>query len=138
MAESYSRALLETKAAILLIPKSVRVLANHNRPAYLPDALSMHISEAGIEEPMWIHLSFMRRAQREGWFTEHPIGVREITRLTLTTPMPLRSNASQKIIESGVLATRTGATSLLEIELDGHRRKDRVDFRPHLPVIFQL
>jgi hypothetical protein len=87
---------------------------------------------------MWIHLSFMRRAQREGWFTEHPIGVREITRLTLTTPMPLRSNASHKIIESGVLATRTGATSLLEIEFDGHRRKERVDFMPHPPVIFQL
>ena len=108
------------------------------RPAYLPDPLSMHISEVGIEEPMWIHLSFMRRAQREGWFTEHPIGVREITRLTLTTPMPLRSNASQKIIESGVLVTRTGATSLLEIEFDGHRREERVDFRPHLPVIFQV
>jgi hypothetical protein len=108
------------------------------RPAYLPDPLSMHISEVGIEEPMWIHLSFMRRAQREAWFTEHPIGAREITRLTLTTPMPLRSNASHKIIESGVLATRTGATSLLEIEFDGHRRKERVDFRPHLPVIFQL
>jgi hypothetical protein len=98
----------------------------------------MQISEAGIEEPMWIHLSFMRRAQREGWFTAHPSGVREITRLTLTTPMPLRSNASQKIIESGVLATRTGATALLEIELDGQRRKEHVDFRPHLPVIFQL
>jgi hypothetical protein len=98
----------------------------------------MQIGKAGIEEPMWVHLSFMRRAQREGWFTEHPIGVREITRLTLTTPMPLRSNASQKIIESGVLETRTGATFLLEIEFDGHRRKERVDFRPHLPVIFRL
>ena len=108
------------------------------RPAYLPDSLSMQISEAGVEEPMWIHLSFMRRAQREGWFTEHPVGVREITRLTLTTPTPLRSNASQKIIESGVLTARTGATSLLEIEFDGHRRKERVDFRPHLPVLFQL
>ena len=108
------------------------------RPAYLPDPLSMHISEVGIEEPMWIHLSFMRRAQREGWFTEHPIGVREITRLTLTTRMPLRSNASHKIIESGVLATRMGATSLLEIEFDGNRRKERVDFRPHLPFVFHL
>jgi hypothetical protein len=108
------------------------------RPVYLPDPLSMQIGEAGIEEPMWIYLSFMRRAQREGWFTEHPIGVREITRLTLTTPMPLRSNASQKIIENGVLATRTRATSLLEIEFDGHRRKEHADFRPHLPVIFQL
>ena len=108
------------------------------RPAYLPDPLCMQIGEAGIEEPMWIHLSFMRRAQREGWFTKHPIGVREITRLALTTPTPLRSNASQKIVESGVLATRTGATSLLEIEFDGYQRKEQVDFRPHLPVIFQL
>src|SRR5262249_37083369 len=38
-------------------------------PAYSPDPLCMQIGEAGIEEPMWIHLSFMRRAQREGWFT---------------------------------------------------------------------
>jgi hypothetical protein len=108
------------------------------RPAYLPNALSMQIGEAGIEEPMWVHLSFMRRAQRERWFTEHPIGVREITRLTLTTPMPLRSSVSQKIIENGVLEARTGAPSLLEIEFDSHRRKEHVDFRPHLPVIFQL
>jgi hypothetical protein len=98
----------------------------------------MQIGEAGIEEPMWVHLSFMRRAQRERWFTEHPIGVREITRLTLTTPMPLRSSVSQKIIENGVLEARTGAPSLLEIEFDSHRRKEHVDFRPHLPVIFQL
>ena len=108
------------------------------RPAYLPDPLSMQIGEAGIEEPMWVHLSFMRRAQREGWFTEHPIGVREITRLTLTTPVPLRSSASQKIIESGILAIRTGAAPLLEIEFDCHRLKEQVDFRPHLPVIFEL
>jgi hypothetical protein len=98
----------------------------------------MQIGEAGIEEPMWIHLSFMRRAQREGWFTEHPIGVREITRLILTTPMPLRSNVSRRMIESGVLETRTGAASLLVIEFDGQQRKKHVDFRPQLPVIFQL
>jgi hypothetical protein len=81
------------------------LLAWEYRPAYLPDPLSMQIGDAGIEEPMWVHLSFMRRAQRERWFTEHPIGIRKITRLTLTTPVPLCSNASQKIIESGVLAT---------------------------------
>jgi hypothetical protein len=41
----------------------------------------MHIGDAGVEEPMWVYLSFMRRAQREQWFVEHPIGVREITGL---------------------------------------------------------
>ena len=87
---------------------------------------------------MWVYLSFMRRAQREQWFIEHPIGIREITGLTLTTPVPLRSNVSQKIIESGILATRTGATSLLEIEFDCNRRKEQMDFRPHLPFVFHL
>jgi len=113
-------------------------LAWDYRPVYLPDPLSMQIGEAGVEEPIWIYLSFMRRAQREQWFTEHAIGVREITRLTLTTPIPLRSNASQKIVQAGVLSTRAGAASLLEIEFDGQRRRAQADFRPHLPVIFQL
>jgi hypothetical protein len=42
------------------------------------------------------------------------------------------------MIESGVLETRTGAASLLVIEFDGQQRKKHVDFRPQLPVIFQL
>ncbi len=108
------------------------------RPAYLSDPFFMYIGEAGIEEPMWVYLGFMRRVHREQWFVEHPIGIREITGLTLTTPVPFRSNVSQKIVESGVLATRTGATHLLEIEFDGKGRNEHIDFRPHLPVIFQL
>lgn len=107
------------------------------RPAYLPDPLVMDIGVAGIEEPMWVHMRFMKRAQREQWFIEHPIGIREITGLTLTTAIPLRSPASQKVVESGILTTRTGATSLLEIEFDGNRRQKQVDFRPYLPFIFR-
>lgn len=112
-----------------------------NRPGAggdLPDPLFLHMGEAGVEEPMWVYLSFMRRAQREQWFIEHPIGIREITGLTLTTAVPLRSSVSERIVESGVLSTRTGAASLLEIEFDGNRRKQQIDFRPHLPFVFQL
>lgn len=108
------------------------------RPAYLPSDLSMQIGGAGIEEPMWVHLSFMRRAQREEWFTGHPIGVREITGLTLTTPWQFRSDASQKLIESGVLAMQIGMESLLEVELDGHIRGEHADFRPDLPLAFRF
>jgi hypothetical protein len=43
----------------------------------------MHIGEARIEEPMWVYMSFMKRTQREHWFNEHPIAIREITSLTL-------------------------------------------------------
>jgi hypothetical protein len=98
----------------------------------------MHIGEAGVEEPMWIYLSFMRRVDREHRFVEHPIGIREITSLTLTTPVPLRSAASRRMVESGILSTQKGPKSLLEIGFDGNRRKEVVDFRPHLPLVFQL
>jgi hypothetical protein len=108
------------------------------RPAYLRDPLFLHIGEAGVQEPMWVYLSFIRRAQREQWFIEHPIGIREITGLTLTSPVPLSSPVAQRIVESGVLSTRTRATSLLEIEFDSNRRKEHVDFRPYLPLVFQL
>jgi Glyoxalase-like domain len=108
------------------------------RPQYLPDPLVMHIGEADIQEPMWVYLSFQRRAHRKEWFADHPIGIREITGLTLTTPWPFRSAAAQKIVESGILATRIGATSLLEIEFDSNRRKDQMDFRPHVPVVFKV
>jgi hypothetical protein len=52
--------------------------------------------------------------------------------------VPLRSGVSQKIVESGILAARTGAAPLLEIELDGKPKGKRVDFRPHLPFVFEL
>jgi hypothetical protein len=97
----------------------------------------MNIGEAGVEKPMGVYLSFMQRVHREQWFIEHLPGIREITGLTLTTPVPIRSPVAQRIVESGILSTRTGVTSLLEIEFDGSRRKEHLDFRPHLPFIFQ-
>ena len=113
-------------------------LSREYRPPYLPGPLCMHIGEAGVEEPMWVYLSFIRRLHREQKFVEHPVGIREITALTLTTPAELRSAASQKIVDNGILSIRRGATSLLEIEFDGNRRKERTDFRPRLPLIFHL
>ena len=108
------------------------------RPAYLPEPLVFHIGEAGITEPMWVYMGFMRRSHREGHFVEHAAGIRQITALTLTTTTPLRSKASQKVIEDGVLTAQTGAKSLLEIEFDNQRRKQTRDFRPRLPLVFHL
>jgi hypothetical protein len=108
------------------------------RPAYLPDPLVMHIGEAGVEEPMWIYLSFMRRLDREHHFVDHAAGIREITSLTLTTPVPLQSTVSHRLVESGILSTQSGPQPLLEIGFDGSRRKEIVDFSPHLPLVFHL
>lgn len=108
------------------------------QPSYLTDPLVMHIAEAGVEEPMWVFMGFMRRAFREQHFVEHPVGVREITGVTLTTPAPLRSIASQVVLSNRVLSARDGAAPLLEIEFDGNRRNEIADFRPHLPLVFRL
>jgi Glyoxalase-like domain len=108
------------------------------RPAYLPAPMVMHIGEAGVEEPMWVYLSFLRRRDREQHFRKHPAGIREITSLTLTTPAPLRSIASQQLVQGGILSAQSGPKSLLEVGFDGSQRKKTVDFRPHLPLVFQL
>jgi hypothetical protein len=109
------------------------------RPAYLPDPLAMFIGEAGVEEPMWIFMGFMRRAQREKYFIEHPAGIREMTGVALVSPVLLHSAVSKMVLDSGVITTRReGTESHLEIEFDGGRRKEIVDFRPQLPLIFKI
>jgi hypothetical protein len=108
------------------------------RPAYLPDSMSIHIGEGGILEPMWFYLRFMRRGHREQQFIEHAIGVREITSITLTTPVLMRSRVSQMIVESGILGTQFGARYLIEIEFDHSRQGQSVDLRPHLPLVLRL
>jgi hypothetical protein len=108
------------------------------RPSYLPDSLAFQIGDAGVAELMWVYLSFMRRVDREDRFEENARGIREITSLRVITAVPFRSLASQRVLESGVLTAQTGPESLLEIGFDGSRRKVTFDFRPHLPLIFQL
>ncbi len=108
------------------------------RPAYLPDPMSMRIGEAGVLEPMWVYLGFMRRSHHEQHQVEHRNGAHEITALTLTTPFALRSPASRIVIESGVLTARYGAESLLEIEFDHGHQKSSMDLRPHLPLILRI
>jgi hypothetical protein len=83
-------------------------------------------------------MDFMRRAQRESHFVEHPAGLREITGLTLHTPSPLVSEASHIIEGKRVLSTRAASESVLEIEFDGNRGKRSHHFRPALPLIFHF
>jgi hypothetical protein len=108
------------------------------RPAYLPDPMVMHVADSGVEEPMWIHFNVLRRVDREQRFIEHPAGVREITGLSLTTFVPLRSTASQRIVGAKILSSREGAKPLLEIEFDGKQRDQVADFRPRLPIVFRM
>ena len=115
----------------LFLPGSI------GRPIYQTRWLSRSAIRV-LEEPMWVYLGFMRRADREERFDENPRGIRGITSLRLTTPIPLCSIASKRMLESGVLTAQAGPRSLLEIGFDGSFRKETADFRPHLPLVFQL
>jgi hypothetical protein len=108
------------------------------RPSYLPSTQAFHIGEAGLDEPMWIYMGFMQRSGREKHFLENPIGIREITGLILTTPVPLRSKVSQVMIEDGVISTNVGGGHLLEIEFDRARSGQVKDCRPDLPLLFHF
>jgi hypothetical protein len=98
----------------------------------------MRVGEAGLDEPMWIYLEVLTRSQRERYFVEHPAGIREITNLTLTCPVPLRSPAAQMVVDARVLSSKPGTEHLLEIEFDDSRRQRVEDFRPRLPLIFKF
>jgi hypothetical protein len=93
------------------------------RPSYLPDPLAFQIGDSGVEEPMWVYLSFMRRADREDRFEENARGIREITSLRLTTPLLLRSLASRRVLESGVLTAQTGRSLCSRLDLTGASAK---------------
>jgi hypothetical protein len=108
------------------------------RPPYLPAPLAMHIADAEVDEPMWVHLGFQLRAQREQHFRDHPIGLREITGLTLTSPAPLRSAMSRVLLDSSVFQVQAGARYALKIEFDRAERGELVDLRPRLPVVFEF
>jgi hypothetical protein len=105
-------------------------------PEYLPAPLAMHIDDAGVEEPMWVYLGFLSRRLREQWFVPHGNGAREITGLTLVTPVVPGSEASRRAVEDGVLTVVSGAEHLMQIELDGGIRGESVDLRPELPLVF--
>jgi hypothetical protein len=91
-----------------------------------------------VEEPLWLFMPFLRRLHHEQRFVVHPNGAREITRLMLTTPVPLQSFAAQALVESAIFSNRTGSEYLVTIELDNALRQEVRGFRPHLPLVFQL
>lgn len=105
------------------------------QPAYLPDPLSMHVGDAGLDEPMWVYLDFLRREAWESRFVAHPAGLREVTEVTIQTPTKLTSAPARRAIEDGVLSGVEGREFALELQVDGGRRGIRHDLRPTLPMV---
>ena len=112
--------------------------AREYRPEWLAPDLKIYLAPTGLEEPMWLFMPFLQGLHHERLFVAHPNGAREITKLTLTTPAPLRSSAAQASVENAILSIREGQEYLLTIELNKSLRQLVRDFRPHLPLVVQL
>jgi hypothetical protein len=107
------------------------------RPSWLAPDLKIHISPAGLNEPMWLYMPFLREFDYRRHFVEHPNGAREITRLTLTARGPLRSAAAEACIRNAVVNSQLGSEHLLVMEFDHGSRRESTDFRPYLPLVIQ-
>jgi hypothetical protein len=95
----------------------------------------MHVGDAGLDEPMWVYLDFLRGEDWESRFAEHPAGIRKVTEVTLHTPTTLMSEAARQAAADRVLREAASPSYLLEMTFDEGRRGIRHDLRPHLPVI---
>jgi len=105
------------------------------RPRWLSPDLKIHISPAGLDEPMWVYMPVLQEFNHQQHFVEHPNGVREITKLSLATPGFLQSAAALACVKNGVLAHETGSAQLLVMEFDHGSRHQSTDFRPELPLV---
>ena len=113
------------------------------RPPYLPEPTSISVgtnSEA-IAEPMLFQTPFGKRPDRfptqKQQPLNHPLNLREITRVELVSPAASRPSPElQAVANTGQVKLRFGEEYCIELGFDGEDKRQQADFRPHLPLIF--
>ena len=112
------------------------------RPPYLPASLSIAVGNNSEEltEPMLFQIPFGKRPDQappeKAQPLEHPLGLREITRVEVVTPIAARPSLElQAVLDTQQVKLRTGETYCIELGFDGEAKKQQVDFRPELPLM---
>jgi len=104
------------------------------RPKTMPDLVLEIASGTGLDEPMWCYMEGGREMRQP---TEHPAGLREITRVRLVCPPLSETSVTRAMASKKAIALETGPEHLLELEFDGERQGLRRDFHPDLPLVFR-
>lgn len=116
----------------------------HFQPPYLPKTLSIAVAtnSENIAEPMLFQTPFAKRPDqfsgKKSQPLEHPIGVTDITQVTLTLPSVSAISpelAALAPVES--LQLRSGPAHCMTITFDHHRQRQQHDCRPDLPLILK-
>ena len=108
------------------------------QPEWLAPDLKIYLAPTGLEEPMWLFMPFLHGLHHQQRFVAHPNGAREITKLTLTTHVTQQSSRCTGLSRECNSLDSGRSSYLLSIELDRGVRHVVKDFRPHLPLVFQL
>lgn len=111
-------------------------------PPYLPASLSIAVGNNSEElaEPMLFQIPFGKRPDQaspeKAQPLEHPLGLREITRVEVVTPVATRPSPElQAVLDTQQVKLSTGEDYCIELGFDGEAQKQHVDFRPDLPLI---
>jgi hypothetical protein len=114
------------------------------RPPYLAAPLSLHVATNAnvLAEPMLFYLPFGLRpdgypgAKRP--LLAHRAGLREVTRVELTSPHVDRLSPEMAVVtRAGLAQLRAGLEYLVELGFDGETQGQHADFRPLLPLVFR-
>ncbi|AFY96352.1 VOC family protein [Chamaesiphon minutus] len=111
-------------------------------PPYLPTtvAIAVGTNSENLTEPMLFQISFGQRP--DGYIAQkaqplnHPLGIREITRVELVTPYADRlSPELQTLVETDRIELRSGTEYIIELGFDGEGKGQQLDLRSELPLI---
>lgn len=112
------------------------------RPPYLPETMSIAVgcNSDVLTEPMLFQTPFGQRPDRypagKRQPLDHPIGLREITRVEFVSPAATHPSAElQAVVDTNQVKLRTGADYCIELGFDREQQGQRIDFQPGLPLI---
>ncbi|HEY9598644.1 MAG TPA: hypothetical protein V6D33_13335 [Cyanophyceae cyanobacterium] len=112
-------------------------------PPYLPATLGIAVGNNSevLTEPMLFQIPFGKRPDQatpeKAQPLEHPIGLREITRVEVVSPVTTPPSPEfQAVLDTQQVKLRTGEDYHIELGFDEEAQGQQVDFRPGLPLIF--
>jgi hypothetical protein len=112
-------------------------------PPYLPASLSIAVGTNSdvLTEPMLFVIAFGKRPDQlpieKAQPLNHPIGFRNITRVSLSGPIASPPTSEwQAMLEAVSLPYQSSPDYCLELGFDGEFQGQRLDFCPELPLIF--
>jgi hypothetical protein len=113
-------------------------------PPYLPANRSIAVGTNSdvLTEPMLFQAPFGQRPDQyppeRSQPIDHPVGLREITRVELVSPMANQPSPElQAAIATHQIKLRVGAEYFIELGFDGELQGQQVDFRNDLPLIIR-